>query len=275
MTDKKEIVIIDERSLKDKVYVIRGQHVMLDSDLAEIYGYTTKAFNQQVNRNKEKFDDDFVFRLTRDEVNELVRSQNVTSRSSSLFQGQSGGSRYLPNAFTEQGIYMLMTVLKGKLAIEQSKNLIRLFKSMKDYIIDNQPIMIQQKDYVSLIHKVESNTEDIKEIRNELDNTVNKAELSDFMKLFDSEREAEEILILDGEAFKADLAYQKIYSRAKKNIIVIDDYIGIKTLQHLASAGRNISVFIISDNKGTQPLRKNEYEDFIKEYPYRDIIFIT
>ena len=164
-----------------------------------------------------------------------------------------------------------MTVLHGELAVKQSKTLIRLFKSMKDYIMDNQPIMLQQKDYLSLVRKVDRNTEDIKEMKNEL---VTKAELSDFMKLFDSERDAEEILILDGEPFKADSAYQKIYSKSTKNIIVIDDYIGIKTLQHLASVNKVIKISIISDNRGTGPLRKSEYDDFVKEYPDRDISFI-
>ena len=77
MTDN-EIMIIDEQSLKNKIYTIRGQQVMLDADLAEIYGYTTKAFNQQVKRNIDRFPEDFMFRLTKDEVIENLRSQNVT-----------------------------------------------------------------------------------------------------------------------------------------------------------------------------------------------------
>ena len=97
---------ITEELIKTKIHIIRGQQVMLDSDLAEIYGYTTKAFNQQVKRNKDKFPDDFMFQLSREEIEVMVRSQNVTSRNT--FQGQEGGTRYLPNAFTEQGIYMLM-----------------------------------------------------------------------------------------------------------------------------------------------------------------------
>lgn len=78
MTEKKEIIIVDEQSLKDKIYVIRGRQVMLDRDLAEIYGYSIKAFNQQVRRNIERFPEDFMFRLTKDEVTECLRSQNVT-----------------------------------------------------------------------------------------------------------------------------------------------------------------------------------------------------
>lgn len=105
---------------------------MIDFDLAEIYGYTTKAFNQQVKNNIDRFDKDFRFQLTKEELTSL-RSKNLTSTW--------GGARYLPFAFTEEGIYMLMTVLKGDLAVRQSKALIRTFKQMKDYIIGNQDLV--------------------------------------------------------------------------------------------------------------------------------------
>ncbi|MBQ7437850.1 MAG: ORF6N domain-containing protein [Oscillospiraceae bacterium] len=215
-----EIMIVDEKSLRDKIYVIRGQQVMLDFDLAEIYGYSTSAFNQQVNRNIEKFDEDFMFRLTQQEFENLM-SQNVIS--------SWGGRRKLPNAFTEQGIYMLMTVLKGELATVQSKTLIRLFKSMKDYIVENQQLMIPQKDYYALTEKVASHDADIREIEEKMGEMVTKADLSDFMELFDSGIEHEEILILDGEPFKADVAYQKIYGKAKRKIIIMDDYLRVKS----------------------------------------------
>ena len=108
-------------------YTIRGVKVMLDADLAEIYGYSTKRFNEQVKCNIERFDADFRFQLTRDEYLSILRSEKPT-----LEQGKY--AKYLPYAFTEQGIYMLMTVLKGDLAVQQSMALIRLFKQMKDYI---------------------------------------------------------------------------------------------------------------------------------------------
>ena len=114
--DKQEIILIDEEVLRSKIYEIRGQKVMLDFELAEIYGYTTTKFNQQVRNNIEKFDDDFMFPLTKDEFQNLM-SKKLTS--------SWGGRRKLPNAFTEQGVYMLMTVLKGELATKQSKALIR------------------------------------------------------------------------------------------------------------------------------------------------------
>ena len=263
MDNNKEIIIVDERSLRDKIYTIRGQQVMLDFDLAEIYGYSTSAFNQQVSRNIDRFDEDFMFQLTKDEYQILI-SQNVIS--------SWGGRRKMPNAFTEQGIYMLMTVLKGELAIRQSKTLIRLFKSMKDYIIENQQLMITQKDYYALVERVNTNSADIKEIK---ENMVTKTNLSDLMRLFDSGIEHKEILILDGEPFKADLAYQKIYRLAKKELAVIDDYISTKTLQHLLHSKTTVKLTIISDNKARPPLRQTEYVDFQRENPGRSITFIT
>ena len=257
-----KLMIVDESALKDKIYTIRGQQVMLDFDLAEIYGYTTKAFNQQVKNNLERFPSDFRFQLTKDEVEMNLRSKNLTS--------SWGGSRYLPYAFTEQGIYMLMSILKGELAVTQSLTLVRLFKAMKDYLIENQPLLTQ-KNYFALVDKVEENSKEIKEIR---DNMVSKADLSDFMKLFDQGLGNEEILILDGKPFKADEAYQKIYKGAKTKITIIDDYIGTKTLHHIAHSKKNVKITIISDNAARPRLSLNEYNDFVTENPGRSIVFL-
>ncbi len=125
-------------------YTIRGVKVMLDADLAEIYGYSTGAFNQQVKNNIEKFDDDFRIQLTRTEYREILGSKILTlepqnslkiaefgqkgNLKSKFLTSSWGGLRKMPYAFTEQGIYMLMTVLKGEQATAQSKALIRLFK---------------------------------------------------------------------------------------------------------------------------------------------------
>ena len=106
---KTEIAIIDERMLRDKIYEVRGVKVMLDFELAEIYGYETKSFNRQVKNNAKKFEgDDFMFQLTRDELDEISRCKNFTSIQT---KGIKGGRSNLPYAFTEQGVYMLMTVL--------------------------------------------------------------------------------------------------------------------------------------------------------------------
>ncbi len=259
-----DLMMIDEKSLKDRIYTIRGQQVMLDFDLAEIYGYETNAFNQQVKRNKMKFDDDFMFHLTKTEWDNLM-SQNVMS--------SWGGRRKLPNAFTEQGIYMLMTILHGELATQQSKNLIRLFKQMKNYIVENQQLMITKKELDSLADSIENNTRDIRELKQRMDRFISQDDLPAFMKLFDHDVKSEEVLILDGEPFKADVAYREIYRRARRSILVIDDYIGLKTLQHLVYARSNVKLTIVSDNK-LNLLKLSEYKDFLTEYPIRTISFL-
>jgi len=260
-----EIVIHNEIDLQSKIYTIREMKVMLDFDLAEIYGYSVKAFNRQVKNNIDKFDKDFMFQINEYEYS-FLRCKNCTSKIEAR-----GGRRYLPYAFTEQGIYMLMTVLKGDLATRQSKILIRLFKGMKDFIIDSGNL-IGQNEGAKLAFQTSQNTKDIAIIKETM---VTKAELTDFIKLFDTGIRNEEILILDGEPFKADFAYQKIYATAEKSIIVIDDYLGLKTLHHLAGAKNGVQITIISDNKGKNPLKLTEYNDFLKEYPNVKINFIV
>ena len=101
-----EFPLIDETLLKSRIYTIRGVKVMLDADLAEIYGYSTSRFNEQVKYNIDRFDEDFRFQLKKEEVSCLISEIPTSKR---------GGTRKLPYAFTEQGIYMLMTVLKGEI----------------------------------------------------------------------------------------------------------------------------------------------------------------
>ena len=256
----KEIQIIDHRRIEDKVYVVRGVQVMLDFELAEIYGYKTGKLNEQVKNNKERFiGDDFMFQLTRDEFQNLISKNRVSSW---------GGRRTMPYAFTEQGIYLLMTVLKGDLAVKQSRKLVRMFKKMKDYIEVRQPLL--DSSIKILASQTEENTRAIKRIESSM---VTHDDLTDFIKLFDRGIKHEEFLIMDGEPFKADLAYQRIYRKAKKSITIVDDYIGPKTLFHLAKANKSIVKTIISDNKGIG-LRLYEYEDFIAEYPGCEVQFI-
>ena len=142
MEETKELITTDD--IRSKVYIIRGQQVMLDKDLAEIYGYEVKKLNQQVKRNIERFPEDFMFRLSNGEI-DSVRSQIVTSREKDFFAGQEGGRRYLPYAFTEQGIYMLATVLRGKLAEQQSIFIMRTFREMRHYIRQNQQFVTRNE----------------------------------------------------------------------------------------------------------------------------------
>ena len=137
--ENKEIIKeLNNETIESMIYFIRGQKVMLDFELAKIYGYETKAFNQQVKRNINKLPERYRFQLCKNELMLLARSQNVTAQ---IWATNKGGRTSLPYAFTEQGIYMLMTVLKGELAAKQSLTLVRFFKQMKDYIVENKDIL--------------------------------------------------------------------------------------------------------------------------------------
>ena len=261
----KEIVVIDETTIKSKIYYIRNQKVMLDFELAEIYGYETRAFNQQVKRNNEKFDDDFMFQLTDKEVDELSRSQNVT-----LNKGTGRGSniKYKPYAFTEQGIYMLMTVLRGELAVKQSKALIRMFKQMKDFIIENQDF-ISSKELVQIAIQTNRNTNDIAEIKSQM---ATKEDLKKVMDNFIDPETYKHFLLMNGDKIEADVAHTKIYKSAKKSIYVIDNYIGLKTLELLRAARDKTEIIVFSDNvRNKDMLTKNILDDFRKDYPNVDL----
>ena len=257
--ENKEIVIVDDKTIKDKIYLIRGQKVMLDADLAEIYGYETKNFNRQVKNNIEKFEgEDFMFQLTENEF-ENLRCKNFTS--------SWGGSRYLPNAFTEQGIYMLMTVLRGELAIRQSRALIRTFKQMKDFIIENQDF-IGSKELVQIAIQTNKNKNDIAKINDKISTLATKEDLKKVMDNFIDPDTYKHFLLMNGDKIEADVAYTKIYKSAKKSIYVIDNYIGLKTLELLRAAKDNVEVIIFSDNvRNKDMLTKNILNDFRRDYP--------
>ncbi len=261
----KEIVVIDETTIKSKIYYIRNQKVMLDFELAEIYGYETRAFNQQVKRNNEKFDDDFMFQLTDEEVYELSRSQNVTLKRGT---GRGSNIKYNPYAFTEQGIYMLMTVLRGELAVKQSKALIRMFKQMKDFIIENQDF-ISSKELVQIAIQTNQNTKDIAGIKSQM---ATKEDLKKVMDNFIDPETYKHFLLMNGDKIEADVAYTKIYKSAKKSIYVIDNYIGLKTLELLRAARDKTQIVVFSDNvKNKDMLTKNILDDFRKDYPNIDL----
>ena len=222
---------------------------MLDFELAKIYGYETKAFNQQVKRNITKFPDDLMFILSKDEVKGLERSQIVSSE---LLADGKGGRAYTPHAFTEQGIYMLMTVLKGDLATKQSLALVRAFRQMKDYIVENKDIL-STNETIKLTNLVNEHSNKIAVIENKLEIVMDN---------FIDPKTYKHFLIKDGEKIEADIAYQSIYRLAKYSIYIIDDYIDVKTLQLLKCIKENINVIIFTDNKGKNNLNNNFINDF-------------
>lgn len=150
---KKELqAFVAEQKILNKIYIIRGQKVMIDEDLSEIYGVETKRLNEQVKRNIKRFPKDFMFEISNREF-ENLKSHFATS--------SWGGRRTLPRAFTEQGIAMLSSILNSDTAIEVNIRIIRVFTKMREYAITNKEILIQ---LAKLEKEVSGNSKDIENI---------------------------------------------------------------------------------------------------------------
>lgn len=264
----------NDLDIQEMIYEIRGQQVMLDSDLAKLYGYTLSALNQQVKRNKERFPDDFMFQLTKVEYEVYLKSQIVTSSTH-------GGKRKLPYVFTEQGVYMLTTVLKGEVAINQSIFIIRTFKKMRHYINENRQLLGSTDILNSLIQdniKIkEKMYNDHKELKTEIDgikeNMVTKNDMkASINKVFNSfipKEELKQFVFKDSQPFEANVAYMDIYKEAKHSIYIVDDYINCHTLSLLSAKNEDVDVIVFSDNKGrgSGKLNQLEFDNFNREYP--------
>ena len=269
VTVKPGFSLIDENLLKSRIYTIRGVKVMLDADLAEIYGYSTSRFNEQVKYNLDRFDEDFRFQLTREESTNLISEIPIS---------RWGGSRKPPYAFTEQGIYMLMTVLKGEQAVAQSKALIRLFKQLKDYAV-SEGLLLNGSEVTPLALQTSQNTRDIADVSadvkvlsgevHEMHGEFSKMnmDLQKVMENFVDPSTHKHFLILNGQRLEADIAYTQIYGMARKSITIIDDYIGVKTLDLLRQIAKGVSVTIYSDNRSFDALTEQMQKDFLAVRP--------
>lgn len=255
---------IDKETVKNQIFEVRGIRVMLDSDIAVYFGVETGALNRSMKRNKKRFPETFCFQLTDEEVS---RCQSVISMQTA---GKKGGRTYNPYVYSEQGVAMLTSTLHTDVAIQASIGIIEAFVEMSHYIRQNQQLLPYEelKSLELRQYQLSDRMQSIEE------NMVTKSELSDLMKLFDNGITDDEILILNGEPFKADLAYQKIYKKAKFNLIIVDDYIGTKTLQHLTHVKTGVEITMITDNKGYAALKRQEFNDFMNEYPSMKISFL-
>lgn len=152
MPNKELQALVEEQKILNRIHVVRGEKVLLDQDLAEMYGVETKQLKRQVKRNTDRFPKDFMFELTRKEF-ENLRSQLGTS--------SWGGTRYLPMAFTEQGVAMLSSVLNSKTAIEVNIRIIRVFTKLREYALTHKEILLQLS---RLEKEVKGNSKDIENI---------------------------------------------------------------------------------------------------------------
>ena len=270
MAESTELMTVD--NIFNRVYVIRGQQVMLDYDLAEIYGYEVKNLNQQVKRNIARFPEDFMFQLTREEV-ESVKSQIVISRENNFFEGQGGGRRTLPYAFTEQGIYMLATVLRGELAEQQSIFIMRAFREMRHYIKQNQQFVAQSEMRLvtAKVSEISVQVAGVVDWKNKAEGRFDSIQRSidTLNENFISDKDFKNFVIYKGQKFEADAAYIDIYQQAKKSIYVVDDYVNTKTLQLLSQkqAGVEVVLFTANGHGKRGFLTTAVVNDFIQEYP--------
>lgn len=245
---------------------------MLDYDLAEIYGYEVKALNQQVKRNIDRFPEDFMFQLKKEEVpEEYSKSQIVTLNE----KGDKRGTniKKMPYAFTEQGIYMLATVLKGKLAEQQSIFIMRAFREMRHYIKQNQQFVTQSEMCLvtAKVSEISVQVAGITDWKKKTENNMEEIQKSidTLNKNFVSDKDFKNFVIYKGRKFEADAAYIDVYQQARTSIYVVDDYMNTKTLQLLSQKKQGVEVILFTENghgrKGF--LTTAVVNDFINQYP--------
>lgn len=182
---------------------------------------------------------------------------------------------------------MLMAVLRGELAIRQSRALVRAFKSMKDYIIENQDLIgrheftqlqlvVSQNKELELQSRTKLNEvdEQLKAVVDKMSDVVMRSEISPFLLDLGKPKEKHELLILNGEPAKANETYIDIYSQATRSVFIVDNYISIKTLRLLQDVQQGVAVTIFSDNLGSK-LHADDYTDFRTEFPHINIDFKT
>ncbi len=277
MQEKTELMTLD--NICNRVYMIRGQQVMLDADLAQIYGYEVKRLNEQVKRNINRFPEDFMFQLKKEEIpedflkSEMVILNEAENLKSQFATSSWGGKRKLPYAFTEQGIYMLATVLRGELAEQQSIFIMRAFREMRHYIKQNQQFVTQSEmrlvtakvseisvQVAGIFDRQKKTEEDVQTIQKSID-ILNEN--------FVSDKDFKNFVIYKGQKFEADVAYIDIYRQATTSIYVVDDYVNTKTLQLLSQKNEGVEVILFTENGHGRNgfLTSAVINDFIGQYP--------
>jgi hypothetical protein len=214
-----DAIALQDNQIQNKIYTIRGLQVMMDRDLAELYGVETKRLNEQVKRNFDRFPPEFMFQLTKNEF-ENWKSQIATSNKELM------GLRKMPFAFTEQGVSMLSAVLKSKTAIETSIKIIKSFVEMKKFLSQNT-LLFQRLD--SLEHKqfhTDTQLEKIFEI-------IESRDIKPKQGIF-----------YDGQVFDAYVFVADLIKGAKKSIVLVDNYIDESVLTLLSKRHINCSAMI-------------------------------
>lgn len=222
----KKLPFLDKNNIRNRIYFIRGFHVMLDEDLAELYCVETKVLNQAVKRNIERFPQNFMFQLSKNELKNL-RSQFVTSK---------GGRRYLPYVFTEQGVAMLSGVLKSDIAIKISIQIMNAFIAMRKFLssngqIFNRLVVLERKNI-----EYDSKFEQVFDAIQNINNMPEKG------------------IFFNGQVFDAYKFVSDLIRSASKSIILIDNYIDESVLIFFSKRNKNVSVTIFTKDISKQLL---------------------
>ena len=220
------MIPIEVTTIQNRIILIRIQQVMIDRDIAELYGVETKRLNEQVKRNIERFPEEFMFQITREEF-DSVKSQFATSRNN-MFVGQEGGTRKLPYVFTEHGITMLASVLRSESAVNASIQIVKAFVAMRKFLLSNAQIF-QRLDSLE-IHRIESD----KRI-DELFTRMDRYKIDDTQGIF-----------FQGQIFDAYAKFQSFIAQAQKEIVLIDNYVDITVLERLSTKNSGVDVTISS-----------------------------
>ncbi len=239
------MIPIEVTTIQNRILLIRNQQVMIDRDIAELYGVETKRLNEQVKRNIERFPEEFMFQITREEF-DSVKSQFATSRNN-MFVGQEGGTRKLPYVFTEHGITMLASVLRSESAVNASIQIVKAFVAMRKFLLSNAQIF-QRLDSLE-IHRIESN----KRI-DELFTRMDRYKIDDTQGIF-----------FQGQIFDAYAKFQSFIAQAQKEIVLIDNYVDITVLERLSTKNSGVDVTIYT--LPTTRLTAQDVRSFNAQYP--------
>ena len=266
MAKKNEIAKVESASIQplenieNLIHVIRGKQVMLDVDLARLYGVETKRLNEQVKRNIERFPEDFMFQLTREEA-ESSRSQFAT------LNGRGHNIKHLPYAFTENGVAMLSTVLRSQQAININIQIMRAFNTMRHFIATNaqvfQRLEVIEHTQLSLV----AHQEELAAHQTSTDQKLEEV----FHRLDEGAATPKEAIFYEGQFFEARVLLEQIIKTATKRVIIIDGYIDAATFEMLDVRAKGVTADIYSDSeyktlrdshnasKGKQPVNTHKW----------------
>ena len=251
MAKKNEIAKADSahlqplENIENLIHVIRGKQVMLDRDLARLYGVEARALNQAVQRNIERFPEDFMFQLSKEEF-ENLRSQIVTSSEEEILKSQNvisswGGIRKWPYVFTENGVAMLSSVLRSQQAISINIQIMRAFNAMRHFITSNAQVFQR-------VENIEKNILALNASKVDTDKKLEEV----FRRLDDGNATPKQAVFYDGQIFDAYKFINERIREAKKRIVLIDNYVDETVLAMLDKRGKNVTAKVYTKNISRQ-----------------------